>query len=200
MSSGVSGGILVVIVGAVVLLGLILVGGILAFWLATRGKKRTSLSSSENQSIDLDALTLKTIPANAPTLEVYGVPTQLAVLVLAPVGHGSQLPDQKQWRTLLEQLSPGFGDILDAHQPVFRKWEGQLSHSGFYRSFFGNMRSKQAGQTNQRWYKLAGRLDWFHGQVLVGIVARNESVTPLSPVEIDHPGKWREIVRVSSTS
>ena len=126
--------------GAAALL-LTLVG---ALWLFVRRKRSSNLTAIhlDNMTIDLDALPLTSLPKGSVSLDVYGVPTHLAVLVLAPVGRGHDLPDKEQWRTLLEQLCPGFGRILDEHQPVFRRWPPQISSHGFNRAFFGNMRNR----------------------------------------------------------
>jgi hypothetical protein len=183
-----------VILGGVVGGFLVLLVATAAFLLSRR-KTSKAAQPAENRTIDLDALSLITLPPNACHLDVYHSPTQLAVLVLAPIGRAHDLPEKGEWRNLLEQLCPGFGDILDEHQPVFRRWPAQMSHAGFYRSFFANMRSAEALHSPTRWYKLAGKLDWFDRQILVGIVARTSSKSPLAPIEVEQPGKWREILR-----
>lgn len=176
-------------------------GGILVLLLAvfvflfSRRKTSKTAQPAENRTIDLDALSLTALPSGASSLDIYHTPTQLAVLVLAPIGRAHDLPEKGQWRNLLEQLCPGFGEVLDEHQPVFRRWPAQMSHAGFYRSFFSNMRSKDAPQSPTHWYKVAGKVDWFDRQILVGMVARAPSKSPRAPIEVEHPGKWREILR-----
>jgi hypothetical protein len=179
----------------------IIVGGFLALvvvaivFLLSYRKKTTTAHPAENRTIDLDALPLPSLPPQTCSLDIYHSPTQLAVLVLAPLGRAHELPEKDQWRNLLEQLCPGFGDVLDEHQPVFRRWPPQMSHAGFYRSFFANMRSADAPHSPTRWYKVAGKVDWFNHQILVGMVARTSSKSPLAPIEVEHPGKWREILK-----
>lgn len=183
--------------GLFVVLALVAIG-LLLFRIG--GKKRVVQSPTTNMTIDLEALPLPPLPGEAATLDIYSSPSQLAVLVLAPVGRGHDLPDQADWRPLLEQLCPGFTEILDQHQPVFRKWPAQISHAGFYRSFFANMRNQDSPTSTTQWYKLAGRLDWLNRQILVGIVAKSNQGTPLAPIQVEQSGKWREILKKGTPS
>ena len=191
--------LLIILAAAVLFVVLALVAiGLLLFRIG--GRKRVVQSPTTNMTIDLEALPLSPLPGETATLDIYSSPSQLAVLVLAPVGRGHDLPDQAHWRPLLEQLCPGFTEILDQHQPVFRKWPAQISHAGFYRSFFANMRNQDSPTSATQWYKLAGRLDWLNRQILVGIVAKSNHGTPLAPIQVEQAGKWREILKRGTSS
>ncbi|MEQ8791891.1 MAG: hypothetical protein RIC55_36880 [Pirellulaceae bacterium] len=180
--------------GAIVVV--LLIGGLTA--LVLRSKRRT-LSAGEYDSelaIDLLALTADGPPDAWPQLEFYGVPVRLAILVLAPAGRLASIPPKEKLRETVESLMPGLAQVLDRHQPIFRRWPEQMSTQGFAQSFFNKM--KLPGQAGKKtpWCSVAGKFDDGDQQLLAGIVCCADSPNALSTVVVEHVGQWRDVLRV----
>jgi hypothetical protein len=162
------------------------------------GRRPRSLSDEEdsNLSIDLLALPADGPPAAWPQLEFYGVPVRLAILVLAPAGRLASIPPKEKLRGTVESLLPGLAQVLDRHQPIFRRWPEQMSTQGFAQAFFNKM--KLPGQAGMKtpWCSVAGKFDDGDQQLLAGIVCCADSPNALSTVVVEHVGQWRDVLRV----
>lgn len=154
-------------------------------------------------AIDLERLPLTSLAPQAPSVDLFGRKTQIAVLVLAPMGRGTDFPDKSQWHEVVESAIPGMSKVLGHHQPTFRLWPEQVSQHGFVQAFFNAMRASDLKQgvvvkqptATRRWYRLAGKIEWQGVPILMGIVLTGDG-TPLSPMEMEHPGKWIDALKV----
>ena len=172
-----------------------------------RGSRPKNADSIEpaNSTIDLERLTLEPLRPGAPLIDLYGTRTRLVVLVLAPAGRGTDFPDRSQWHELVDCIVPGLTTVLDHHRPTFRLWPEQVSQHGFVQAFFNSMRAGDSQPKTHvapkrhprgtRYYRLAGRVDWQGVPVLVGLVLTGDGPA-LSPIEIEHPGKWLDLLKV----
>ncbi len=163
--------------------------------LLRRGKRRPE-SEGENLTIDLHRLQVEGPPTIGLQLEFYGVPVRLVVFVLAPPGRGSIIPPRDNLRGVVENLLPGFTDVLDAHQPIYRAWPKQLSSQGFYQTFFNNLQLPGDKGKGTTWCSVVGRFDYGGGHLLAGMVCRSERPNALSQVIVEHEGQWHEVLRI----
>src|SRR5688500_6492995 len=104
----------------------IVVGGVLFLCLATMLflilrllRKRPAAQQDERDELTMDVAALLASPPqkDGPQLEFYGTPVRLAVMVLAPVGRGGEIPAPAELTTTLENLLPGMQEIVSHHQP-----------------------------------------------------------------------------------
>ena len=140
--------------------------------------------AEEDLSVDLLALPNQGLPSG-PTLEVYGTPVRLMVLVIAPVGRGEP-PAQSQLPRIAEFLLPGLMSVLNSHQPLFRLWPSQLSASGFTHILNNNLRLPGDRGKGSPWCCVSGR---FHAEgrtYLAGLVCVGEVENSLGSVTIEH--------------
>ena len=184
---------------SIILILPLIVAGII-IWISRQirggsGSSNPGPSESSLDRIDLDRLVLPPLPPQAPHLEVYGIPCQLGVLILAPAGRGVGLPPRDRWRELLDRQIPGLAQLVDYHRPVFRLWDDQISHHGFVRTCFATLHTEDAVPRTNRWYRLAGRGDW-QGQPFLWAIAAAGAGAPLDPLEIEHAGKWRDVLSI----
>lgn len=155
----------------------------------------------ENLTIDLEQLDKSGpeahgVSAHGPFLEFYGVPVRLAVLVVAPMGRGAELPEPERLRVELDTLLPNLSTILDHHRPIFRRWPAQLSAHGFPQFFFLNLKLPGNKGIGTPWASIAGRCPIEGGSLLVGMVLCADKVNGLSQTVVEHEGQWRDALRV----
>jgi hypothetical protein len=81
----------------------------------------------EELAIDVAALRVTPPPKDGPQLEFYGTPVRLAVIVLAPVGRGGEIPAPADLANTIENLIPGLQEIVAQHEPLVEIWPNQLS-------------------------------------------------------------------------
>lgn len=147
------------------------------------------------------AIDVSTLPLNGPDntrlrIEVYGIPVRIAVIVLAPVGRVGSLPPADEFTKLIEQLVPGFSDVVIRDQPVVRPWPGQLSSQGFANAFFNHVPLPGARGKGTPWCSLVGKFTAHGKQFLAGIVCCASRENSLSQLVIQHEGQWNDVLRV----
>lgn len=147
-------------------------------------------------SIDVLRLDASGPGEKLPRLEYYGTPVRLAVLVLAPSGRSSELPPKDEMRTTIDRLIPGLADVVDAHQPIFRRWPEQLSSQGFAQKFFANVRLPGDRGRGTPWCGVAGKFDSGGQQLLVGMLCCADKPNALNQVIVQHEGLWHDVLRV----
>lgn len=177
---------------------LLLTGVLLAAVVLVRNRSQGTrrLVPLDNLTIDIGQLEEAGPPDHGPSLEVYGVPMRLSILVIAPVGRNAELPDSAGMRTAIESLTPHLSEILDHHQPIFRRWPPQLSAHGFPQAFFSNLQLPGQKGRGTRWCGVAGRFQTPAGQLLAGMIFCGDEVNSLDQLEIEHDGQWRDVLRV----
>lgn len=146
--------------------------------------------------VDLSQLKVEGPPAQGPRLEFYGTPVRLVVLVLAPSGRGTQVPEAGRLRAVIDFLIPGLAEVLDHHQPEFRRWPEQLSAQGFAHAFSTHIELPGEKGKGTPWCSVAGRFDIGEGHLLAGLVCRAAKPNSLGQVVVQHEGLWNDVLRV----
>jgi hypothetical protein len=149
-----------------------------------------------DQRIDVTKLPQQGLPAEGPRLEFYGLPVRLAVLVLAPAGRGSSVPDGRALEQTLENLLPGLVEVIKTHRPVVRAWPYQLSTLGFTHAFFSQVPLPGDRGKGTPWCAAAGRFEADQQALLAGLVCVAEKPNSYSQVAIQNEGQWVDVLRI----
>jgi hypothetical protein len=187
----------IVLIALVVVVTLLLMA-VVIFVIVTARRRQRLPSSPIDLTIDVSQLPAGGPPSDGPTLEFYGMPVRLAVVVLAPAGRNAQLPPENKLTSILDDLSPGLSSVVLSHRPVLRAWPIQLSTQGFIHAFFNHLQLPGDRGRGTPWCCAAGRFDTGDQQLLVGIVCAANKPNSLSQVAIGNVGQWMEVVRVRS--
>ncbi len=161
-----------------------------------RRPKRDPQAGQIDLSIDLSQVQLTPADPDGPSLHVYGTPVQLAVIVVASAGRGNPIPGLDRVPELLDQIVPGFQEMLEKHQPMIRVWPTQLSVQGFSHSFFNLVSLPGERGKGSPWCSVAGRIPSQNHPVLVGLAARAENANSLGQINIQHEGQWLDVLRI----
>ena len=171
-----------------------------AFVLIQRAKRktRTSVDVGESDDLAVEVLQLDVNPPTGlpPKLQLLGVDSNLAVLVLAPRGNGVTFPSSEQLHSLVDRICPGFSKILDAHQPLFRRWPAQMSFEGFTHAIAHNMKLPGERGKGTPWSTLVGRISVPGGQLFVGLVCLSANPNGMGQIVVEHEGKWTDSLRI----
>lgn len=188
------------VLGFALALGVALI--VLLVVLGRRFGQRTESVSLQEQDLILDLSQLKVggPPNQGPRLEYYGTPVRLAVLVLAPSGRGTQVPEASRLRGVVDSLIPGLSEVLDYHRPEFRRWPEQLSAAGFAQSFSTHVELPGDKGKGTPWCSVAGRFEIGDGHLLAGLVCRADKPNSLSQAVIQREGLWHDVLRVRKVS
>lgn len=161
---------------------------------------RRPVTAAEPVSLDLyiDVTKLHAAgPSDGPlSVEIYGTPVRIVVLILAPVGREGVAPTVPEFVKVMEQLVPGFAKAVIRDQPMIRIWPGQLSSQGFANSFFNNVPLPGKRGKGTPWCCLAGKFTAMDQQYLTGIVCCGNSNNALGQYVIQHEGQWNDVLRV----
>lgn len=171
--------------------------GALLFWgLAARGGTDEEADEPHDERIDLQRLP-QSVPAEGPQLEVYGVPVRLSVVVVAPAGRGARLSQAKALE-VVGQLAPRLEKLAEAHEPQWLCWPSQLSVQGFHTKF--TQRAALPGEQGRGtcWCTVQGKVTFGQRQWLVGLILCGEGPNPLADIQVDHEGRWPDVLRVRS--
>jgi hypothetical protein len=172
---------------------LILVLVVLALW-RRRGRKQEA--PPPDLRLDVTKLPVQAPSADSPWLEFYGLRVRLAVLVLAPAGRGSSVPDGRAFERALESLLPGLVEVIKSHRPVVRAWSYQLSTQGFTRAFFSQVPLPGDRGKGTPWCAVAGRFESDQQALLAGLVCVAEKPNSFGQVAIQNVGQWVDVLRV----
>ena len=97
---------------------------------------------------------------------------------------------------LADSIVPGLMDILSRDRPRIERWPPQLSAHGFVQAFFVNVRLPDNRGKGTPWCSVVGRAE-HDGQVyLVGFVLCAGQKNALGHVEIEHAGRWLDVLRM----
>jgi len=184
---------------AIGVVGLIGIGAI--FFFVSRMFASTEAPVAEGEdalALDVGSLSQNGPPSKGPQLACYNVPVRIAALVLAPAGRTNALPPPEKLREVVDRMVPGLMDVVDQHQPVFRRWPGQLSSQGFGSSFVGKLRLPGDSGKGTPWTAMVGKID-FHGQaLLVGLVLKADAPNGLGVITLERETQWLDVFRVTS--
>ena len=161
-----------------------------------RGGKSKPADQAVSLRVDVQQLSDAPPSSSAARLEVYNVPMRLALLVIAPAGRDAQIPPSSSLPLVVDAIVPNLMQVLNDHQPDFRRWPPQLSSQGFSQVFFNNVPLPGDGGKNTRWCGLAGRFDTPGGPFLAGLVCVAETPNAIGQITINQPGQWLDLVRV----
>jgi hypothetical protein len=186
--------------GIGIVIGLALIA--LLLFVGRKFGHRPSATSIHDEELTFDLAQVKVggPPDQGPRLEYYGTPVRLAVLVLAPSGRGTQVPDPSRLRGVVELLIPGLSEVLDFHQPVFRRWPEQLSAQGFAHAFSTHVELPGDNGKGTPWCSVAGRFDIGEGHLLAGLVCKAAKPNSLGQMVVQHEGLWHDVLRVRKAS
>ncbi len=168
---------------------------LLASVVGRRSRRRPAVPEDQ-RPIRIEELGALARPTQGPQLEFYHVPVRLAAVVIAPAGRGRQIPPVELVPELLDQASPGLGDVVRAHMPELRRWPEQLSTSGFAQRFFMLAPLPGAAGKGSVWCEIAGRLDAGGGSFLAGLVCRADAPNNFSQVTVQRTTDWLDVLRV----
>jgi hypothetical protein len=147
-------------------------------------------------SIDVASLEPAGPPATGPRLEFYHVPVRLAVMVLSPTGRGGVLPPPDKLPAIVDQLVPGFLEVVNYHRPMYRAWPAQLSSQGFAHAFFANVHLPGERGKGTPWCGAAGRFEADGEKFQIGLVLCAASPNSLSHVVVERDTQWLDLLRV----
>lgn len=185
-------------VGAVTILALFI--GLILFriarWLLRIVLPKKPLPPPPNLEIDVVNLASADPQTAEPKLEIYGIPSVVVAVVVAPSGREADEPPKRVAFHLLEAVTPGFGEVLAGHQPLLAIWPTQLSSQGFAQLFFSHARLPGDAGRGTHWTSTAGKVQWKGKSFLVGIIFRAEKPLELGQRTMDHAGQWVEMLRV----
>ena len=165
-------------------------------------RKRSSPAPDQQAelTIDVAALPLSPPPKEGPQLEFYGTPVRLAVMVLAPVGRGGEIPAPADLTATLENLLPGLQEIVSRHQPQVVLWPNQLSSQGFLQAFFNLAALPGDHGKGTPWCSAAGKFEGGGQQYLAGLICCSAGPNSLGEMTVDKPGQWFSVLRVRASS
>lgn len=191
------------------LIVLVAVGGAILLCLATMSflilrlfRKRPPSQSDQRDelAIDVAALPADPPPKDGPQLEFYGTSVRLAVMVLAPVGRGGEIPAPADLASVLENLLPGLQEIVVRHQPQVVLWPNQLSSQGFLQAFFNLAALPGDHGKGTPWCSAAGKFEGGGQQYLAGLICCAAGPNSLGEMTVDKPGQWLSVLRVRTAA
>lgn len=162
-------------------------------------RRRRSTIVEPDLTIDVSSLDCAGPPAEGPILEFHNIPVRLAVLVLAPVGRGHELPPSEEISAVVEMVLPGLSRIVETHRPLYRRWPAQLSWRAFTHTFFAHVKLPGDDGRGTPWSSVAGLVKTSEGSVMAGLVVRSEQATGLGHETIEEEGEWLRILQIKSS-
>jgi hypothetical protein len=160
------------------------------------GRGKPAAVAQADRPIDVAALSDVPRPSDGTQLAFYHVPVRVAAVVIAPAGRGRQTPPAEVVPELLDQMSPGLGEVVRRHQPEIRRWPEQLSTSGFIQRFFALAPLPGDAGKGTPWCAIAGRFDAGGGSFLAGLVCRSDKANNFSQVAVQRSTDWLDVLRV----
>lgn len=188
------------IIGGSILLVCCLVAMLFVFLRIFRKRPVAQPDRREELAIDVSALSASPPPKEGPQLEFYGTPVRLAVMVLAPVGRGGEIPAPAELSATLENLLPGMREIVALHQPQVMLWPNQLSSHGFLQAFFNLAALPGDRGKGTPWCSVAGKFEGGGQQYLAGLICCAAGPNSLGEMTVDKPGQWLSILRVRAAA
>ena len=165
--------------------------------LKLRGKKSQHQATTQPLAVNFTSLCDDPPPESGARLEVYNVPMRLSLLALSPVVREGKIPPADQLPLVVDAIAPNLMQVMNQHQPDFRRWPPQLSSQGFAQVFFNTAPLPDGGK-NTPWCALAGRFDTPSGPMLAGLICVAATANAIGQVAINQPGQWLDILRVKA--
>lgn len=180
-----------VIIAAVVLVVLYILYKVLL-----KRKKPVAAKGAPGLKIDVMSLGNAGPPEAGPVLELLNVPVRLAAVVMAPAGRVRELPPPGELFDLYESIVPGMARVVETHQPLIRRWPGQVSATGFAHMFFQHVRLPGEAGKGTPWSSIGGLAKIEGLPVMVGLVLRTASPSSHAQYVVDSEEKWLGMLRI----
>lgn len=173
-------------------------GVIVVLLLSLRHSDDAHEDLAPDNSLEIGSLT-RALPETGPSLEVYGVPVRLAAVIVAPSGRGETL-NEAQAMEIVGQLAPRMDEVAISHEPRWLCWPSQLSTRGFRTMFVNRVPLPGDRGRGTCWCTATGKLTLGDRQWLLGLVFVSATPSPLSDIELEHEGRWPDVLRVRAES
>jgi hypothetical protein len=157
-------------------------------------------TAEEAVGLGLEELETRGPPDGSYSMELYGTPVCLRVVVLAPLGRGSELPENEHIPHIMNHFMTGFTKVVAAHHSILVRWPEQLSASGFQQAFFNHAGLPGDHGRGSCWSAVAGRFSMADSQYLLGLVFSTADADGLGELAVKHEGQWLDVVRIREQS
>jgi len=185
-----------VVPAAVALAAFVAVSIAFRMWLAAR--RRRPKGAPISLEIDVNDLGNAGPPAGGPALSVHHVPVRMALLVLAPVGRGRELPRADELPHLLDNAVPGLGQLLVAHGTRIKLWPPQLSTQGFIAALFANVKLPGDRGKGTPWCTVVGKFTARERGYLAGLILCAAAPNSLGQVTLQRDTDWLDVLQVKA--
>jgi len=181
--------------GVVALIGFVVLRRtVRAIFARLRGRGSRSAPTAE---LNLEELAHTGPPQSGPSLQIYNVPVQLVILIIAPVGRGRETPSRERLPQIIDQIVPGLHAVVASHGTRIKLWPPQLSTPGFAAAMFGEFPLPGNRGKGTPWCAAAGRFSADGQSYLAGMVLRAAAVNNLSQFTLTNEAEWLEVLRCS---
>jgi hypothetical protein len=182
--------ILAIVVGAVLLL--ITIVALRRFgWLW-----KSAPAAEEQSPPEPLPLTTEGPTGNGPHIYLHGVRLCPAIVVIAPVGRGSPLPQADELPALFEQVVPGLSRVLTTQSAKIKLWPPQLSVQGFVQAFFTHYRLPGDRGKGTSWCLAAGKIEAGGRPLLLGLALAAAAPNSLSQFVVQHEAEWPRLLEI----
>ena len=173
---------------------------LLALWLLLRRQATPGGERAQGDSIDLSEFVVGGPPEGPSSVEFYGTPVRLQLIVLAPMGRHGQLPSNEELPHILNHFISDFTRVSGLHRTVVFRWPEQLSAHGFYQAFFNKLSLPGDHGRGSPWCAVSGRFTVADTQYLVGMAFTSEKPNGMGTVTVEHEGQWLDVLRIRESS
>jgi hypothetical protein len=133
---------------------------------------------------------------NGLHIYLHGVRLRPAIVVIAPVGRGSPLPQAEELPAILEQVVPGLSRVLTTQSAKIKLWPPQLSVQGFVQAFFTHYRLPGDRGKSTPWCLAAGKIEAGGRPLLLGLALAAAAPNSLSQFVVQHEAEWPRLLEI----
>lgn len=172
---------------------------VLALWVVfiRRRRSRAPVAAVEPAlDIEVSLFNAAGPPDTGPLVTCYHVPVRTVLLVLAPLGRGSELPTASEMPQLADQIVPGLAEVLKSHETLIRRWPQQLSSRGFAHTFLSNLKLPGERGRGSSWCALVGRFESGGKSFLAGMALCAAQPNNLGEITIEREPQWLDVLRI----
>jgi hypothetical protein len=185
------------LIWAAVILGVLI--AVYLLYRVLRGKKKAPEKRVADLGVDVAALGSEGPPPRVAQLEFYHLPVRLAAVVLAPAGRLGNLPPPHDLDRLYDSIVPGLASVVAAHEPLVRRWSGQLSVKGFAHVVFRKCPLPGDCGKGTPWSAMAGVTEFDGQPLMVGLILRAESSNSHGQQIVEAAPEWLDRLRVKGS-
>ncbi len=128
------------------------------------------------------------------TLTVHQIPARIRLVVFAPVGKQNKVAlDEAE--SLLEDLMPGLGGLIQIDKPRIKIWPAQLSIAGFASVFHRLVQTPTAPTAKSNWVLFAGDCKINGKPYLLGFAVYADNPVQFGQMHLQAKD-WHEILRI----